>query len=287
MVQRSPVTLKDVAKRAGVSAATASHALSGNIRVSDVARARVRDAARELDYSLLPRSRKLQAVRTEKAMRVRGSGAQTVYESLRRSILELEVTPGSPLDEAALSERFGMSRTPIREAMVRLAAEGLIQTLPNRNTIVAPIDVMGLPVYFEALSLTHRVTTRLAAVNRKPEHLERIRELAEAFAHAVQLEDALEMLATNREFHVAIAEAGGNPYFTSMFSRLLDEGRRILLLYYSSFENKLPQKYVVEHDLIVKAIAASDPELADKLAADHASQIKRQVQDYLDRAGKL
>jgi DNA-binding GntR family transcriptional regulator len=217
------------------------------------------------------------------APRVRGSGAQKVYETLRKSILELELDPGSPLDEVSLSAQFDMSRTPIREALVRLSAEGLVTSLPNRNTIVASIDFVRLPVYFEALSLMYRVTTRLAANNRKPQQLIQIRAWQTAFADAVERQDALSMIAANRDFHVAIAEAGGNPYFTQLFTRLLDEGRRILRLYCSSFDDKLPRQYVEEHELIVKAIEAGDPDLADRLSADHAAQIVRQIQSYIAR----
>ncbi len=67
-----------------------------------------------------------------------------------------------------------LSRTLIREAMVRPAAEGLLDDLPNRNTIVAPIDFINLPVYFEALTLM-AASPRAAAVHRRPEHLVRIR----------------------------------------------------------------------------------------------------------------
>ena len=215
--------------------------------------------------------------------RVRGSGAQKVYDTLRKAILELELEPGSPLDEVSLSEQFDMSRTPIREALVRLSAEGLVTSLPNRNTIVATIDFVRLPVYFEALSLMYRVTTRLAAANRRPEQLIPIRAWQAAFAEAVERQDALGMIASNRDFHVAVAEAGGNPYFTQLFARLLDEGRRILRLYYSSFDDKLPRQYVEEHELIVKAIEAGDAELADALATGHAAQIVGQIQSYIAR----
>src|SRR3569832_1782697 len=82
------------------------------------------------------------------APRVRGSGVQTIYESLKQAIVELTLEPGAPLDEVTLAERFDMFRTPVREALVRLAAEGLVTPLPNRTTIVAPIDFGKLPVYF-------------------------------------------------------------------------------------------------------------------------------------------
>lgn len=215
--------------------------------------------------------------------RRRGLGVQKVYDRLRQSILDLSLPPGSPLDEMRLSEEFNLSRTPIREAMVRLAAEGLLTTLPNRNTIVAPIDFINLPVYFEALSLMYRVTTRSAAVHRRPEHLVAIKALAAAYADAVQRHDALDMISTNREFHVAVAEAGGNVYFTQLFARLLDEGRRVLRLYYQSFDDDLPRQYVDEHSDMVAAIEAGDAERADQLAAAHAAQIVRQIQAYIAR----
>jgi DNA-binding GntR family transcriptional regulator len=214
---------------------------------------------------------------------VRGLGAQTVYESLRQAILDLSLKPGSPLDEAGLSERFKMSRTPIREALVRLAGEGLVVNLPNRNTIVASINFTQLPVYFEALVLMYRVTTRAAAVHRRMEHLPPIRMHEAAYGKAVADRDAIAMIQSNRDFHIAIAEAGGNTYFTGLFSRLLDEGRRILRLYYQSFDDILPRQYVDEHGAIVAAIEARDPELADRLAATHADQIVRQIQTYIAR----
>ena len=216
--------------------------------------------------------------------RVRGSGVQTIYESLKQSIVDLTLEPGAPLDEVRLAERFDMSRTPVREALVRLAAEGLVTQLPNRNTIVAPIDFGRLPVYFEALTLMYRVTTRLAAAGRTPRHLETMRRYQALYAEAVGKNDVPGMIGHNRDFHVAIAEAGGNPYFTGLFTRLLDEGRRILrLYYYKSFKDHLPRKYVKEHDAIVDAIEARDVELCERLAAEHADQIVAQIQSYIAR----
>lgn len=218
------------------------------------------------------------------APRVRGSGAQTIYDALKTGIVNLTLEPGAPLDEVTLAERFDMSRTPVREALVRLAAEGLVTQLPNRNTIVAPIDFGRLPVYFEALTLMYRVTTRLAAEGRTEEHLAAMRHYQSLYAEAVTRDDVPGMIGNNRDFHVAIAEAGGNPYFTGLFTRLLDEGRRILrLYYYRSFNDHLPRRYVKEHDAIIDAIEARDAELCERLAAAHADQIVAQIQSYIAR----
>ena len=211
----------------------------------------------------------------------RGFGVQLIYDALKSDILELRLQPGAGLDETRLSERFQMSRTPVREALVRLVAEGLATTLPNRNTIVAPIDFANLPVYFDALTLMYRVTTRLAALKRTEADLARLREGQALFSEAVRAADAAAMIATNRDFHVAIAEAGRNPYYTDLFTRLLDEGRRILRVYYSSFDDHLPDPYVAEHDEMIDAIAARDAAAAEAIAGRHARQIVGQLQTFL------
>lgn len=220
---------------------------------------------------------------TPQAERKRGEGVKFVYDTLRDEILDLTLPPGSAIDEIQLADRLSMSRTPIREALVRLASDGLVTTLPNRSTVVSNIDFLNLHTFFDALTLMYRVTTRLAAEHRLPDDLERIRELQAAFALAVEDQDALAMIATNRDFHAAIADAGRNPYYTGLFCRLLDEGRRILRIYYSSFDDRLPHRYVVEHEDMIAAIEARDVELADRLATAHADQIVTQIQQMVAR----
>jgi DNA-binding GntR family transcriptional regulator len=219
--------------------------------------------------------------------RKRGSGAKMVYDILRDEIVDLVLPPGSPVDEVQLAERFKMSRTPIREALVRLAGEGLIDTLPNRSTMVSNIDFLNMHTYFDALTLMYRVTTKLAAQYHRSEDLEIIRRDQAGFTAAVNAQDALAMIATNAAFHLSIAEAGRNPYFTLLFKRLLDEGRRILRLYYQSYDDRLPERFVTEHEEIIAAISMRDLERSERLAHDHAEQIVQQVTKLLVRNEKL
>lgn len=218
---------------------------------------------------------------TERMIHRRGYGVSTVYETLRNEIIELKLAPGSPIDEQQLSDRFSLSRTPIREALVRLSADGFITTLTNRATIVSNIDFLGLSEFFDALTLMYRVTTRLGALNRTAEDIARIEDLQKDFAHAVAERDVLRMISTNRDFHLAIASAGRNRYYVDLFTRLLDEGRRILRLYYSSFNDMLPRQYVGEHEDIIQAVIDGDVETADRLATAHADQIVRQIRSFI------
>ena len=219
--------------------------------------------------------------------RKRGSGVRMAYDVLRDEILSLDLPPGSAIDEARLAERFGMSRTPIREALVRLAGEGLIETLPNRSAIVSPLDVLNMRPYFDALVLMYRVTTKLAAQRHRAEDLAAIHARQAEFAAVVRAQDALAMIATNAAFHLSVAEAGRNPYFTGLFKRLLDEGRRLLRLYYQSYDDQLPQCFVDEHEAIIAAVAARDGDEADRLARAHGEQVVGQVQTLLASGTRL
>lgn len=218
---------------------------------------------------------------TPRTDRKRGQGAQLVYQVLRDDILNIVLPPGSPIDENQLAERLKMSRTPIREALVRLAGEGLVTTLPNRTTVVSNIDFLDLPSYFDALTLMYRVTTRLAAEFRTQADLGRIRALQADYVLAARGQDAPGMIAVNRDFHAAIAAAGRNPYYTALSCRLLDEGRRLLRIYYSSFDDRLPVRYVDEHEEMIAAIEARDVEAADRVATRHADQIVGQLRQLI------
>lgn len=217
----------------------------------------------------------------EKQTHRRGFGVATVYETLRNEIIELKLAPGSPIDEVQLSDRFELSRTPIREALVKLSADGLITTLTNRATIVSQIDFLGLPEFFDALTLMYRVTTRLAAANHTEDDIVTIRAFQKSFETAVNERDVLAMISTNRDFHLSIAWAGRNRHYTELFTRLLDEGRRILRLYYSSFNDVLPRHYVTEHEDMIRAIIERDVGKSDQIAVAHADQIVQQIRSYI------
>lgn len=203
----------------------------------------------------------------------RGSGSRHVYEVLKHEILTLALAPGKPLDETLLAQRFGMSRSPVREALVRLSADGLVEMLANRSTLVAPIDLAGFPRYVEALDFLQRINARLAARFRTEADLARMRTLVKAFDDACRANDYLEMSETNRDFHMAIAEAGRNPYLSRSYGQLLDEGRRILHLHFDYLQSPETEGILhSDHYDMIEAIRARDVDEADRLAHKHTLQ---------------
>ena len=157
--------------------------------------------------------------------RARGEGALKIYNSLRHDILTMSLPPGGLLDEVKIAMRFDVSRSPVREALIRLSAEGLVKTLPNKSTMVAPLNVEEFPKYLDALDLMQRVTTRLAATQHTAGDLARIKADQAVFERSLEQRDALAMIEANRNFHIAISEAGHNRYFTLLYTRCIRSRR--------------------------------------------------------------
>ena len=218
---------------------------------------------------------------TDIKKRAKGFGAVAIYETLRDEILSLVLKPSQLVDEVSLAKRFNVSRSPVREALVRLVSESLLQTLPNKGTVVAPLRIEEFPQYVDALDLMQRAVTRLAAEFRDQDDLKRIREEQDNFAQRVSEGDVLGMILSNRDFHIAIAKAGKNRYLEQTYCQLLDDGRRSLRLYFKSYGDVLPNEMVGAHDQIVDAIAVQDIELAEKLARAHTNEMQQRFLDYL------
>ncbi|MDZ7841888.1 MAG: GntR family transcriptional regulator [Gammaproteobacteria bacterium] len=214
----------------------------------------------------------------------RGQGATRVYTRLREDILRLVLPPGEPLDETRISKEFGLSRSPVREAMVRLASEGLVKTLPNKNTVVAPLNIAEFSSYIDALDLVQRITTRLAARLRTDTQLQTIKTRQADFCVAMNNRDPLAMIERNLDFHVAVSDASQNRYLSEFNSRLLDEGRRYLRLYFRSFDDILPEAFSDEHYRIIDAIEVQDEERAECLAHEHSMQVSERFLRYLSRS---
>lgn len=217
-----------------------------------------------------------------KVKRIKGSGWRDVYETLRSEILALDLAPGQLLDETTLANRFDLSRSPVREALIRLSGDDLVVTLPNRSTIVAPIEVASFPKYVEALDIAQRMNTRLAAELRNDADIKAIARRQQDFVAAVKTGNHLMMSEANKEFHMAIAHAGRNPYLASFYERLLNQGRRMLHLHFDFLE-RTHEGYLLtdEHDDMIEAIKRRDVQRADELAHAHTRQFRDNFIDFM------
>jgi len=221
------------------------------------------------------------AVKRPANKRGRGFGSTYVYEGLRDDILSLRLQPGTLLDETELAGRFKVSRSPVREALIRLSGEGLVQTLRNRSSIVAPFDVATIHCHLNAMFLMYCVTARLAALNRTQDQIEVLRAMLEAHRHDMASADNAKVIANNRDFHVAIAEAGGNSFFAAWTAAVLDQGQRLMGLYLRDAESHRSDAMLSDHAAIIEAIAKGDPVAAEKAARSDAELLVNQLQQHL------
>ena len=222
--------------------------------------------------------------------RPKGTGTQRVYSKVRKNILRLRIAPGTDLDEASLEREFGVSRTPVREALIRLASEGLISLLPNRGARVTPIDVSDVSQIFEALELAHRAANRWCAVRRKPEDVEKFRKLSAAFAEAARESDYERMGEVNNEFHAAIGGACGNKYLARFYDTQLAISLRLGRMVFADSphgqkeQDAYYDELIRQHEAIVEAIEAGDADAADQLARDHVALFRSRVVAYIERS---
>lgn len=209
-------------------------------------------------------ARKARASKVEEPVRNRGTGAALVCDQLRADILNLKIAPGTLLDESELAAQFKLSRSPVREALIRLSAEGLIQMLPNRSPVVTPFDIAEVPSYFDAIELMYRATCRLAAIYRTDEELEAIVQAEKVLDDAISRGDISAQMKANRDFHSCIADAGGNPFFAGWLRNLMANGQRLMRLGMFFQPGPASTLDVNEHRAIIAAIRKRDPEAADE-----------------------
>ena len=209
--------------------------------------------------------------------KAKGSTAQFVYQSLRKEILDLDIEPGAPLDEMELGRRYGVSRSPIREALVRLGEAGLVETLPNRSAVAARLRLESLAPYLAAQELAFRVTAREAARLITDAQIAQLTEIQHANDRFRLKDDMGGMIRTNREFHMTIARIAGNPWFESWLDGLMDEGQRILKLYMRTLGNHVPTDELQWHHELLDALTKRDPDAADRAAREDAQVVRVQL----------
>jgi DNA-binding GntR family transcriptional regulator len=213
----------------------------------------------------------------------RGGSAARIYEALHRQILDLELAPGADLDETALAAAFNISRTPLREALNRLASDQLVVISPNRGASVAPLSLTNFPAFIEALALAQSAVNAFAAMRRSDADFAAITAAANAF-EAARGGNGLTLTEANRTFHSTIAAAARNPHLAAFYDRMLDQSARLarVSFSYEAAGHKAHLDHVIsEHRAMITAIATRNAAAAEKLGHDHAALFQRRLLDWL------
>jgi len=213
--------------------------------------------------------------------------APQIFERLRGMIIALELPPGSPLSRAALAEQFGVSSTPIRDALMRLEEEGLVEVFPQYATVVSRIDVhRAQQAHFLRQALELEIVRMLAL---KPDEA-LVTELNATIARQQQFAKAgafEKFMAADNEFHAQLYRAADKQDIWTLVKSRSGHIDRLRRLHLPSPGKA--QDIVRHHKLITKAIAGGEPEEAQKHLRTHLSgtlselaRIREQHPQYLN-----
>jgi DNA-binding GntR family transcriptional regulator len=203
-----------------------------------------------------------------------------IYQKLREEILACELPPGADLREQRLAARFSVSKSPVRDALLRLERERLVTISPRQGYRVSPVSVADARDLFRlrsVLETASAVEGARAAPDEALLALDRFRSFREK-GHPGGF------LAYNREFHCALARLSGNERMATAACELIDQMHRLIRVSVDNTEERKPGGLVLEHVRIIEALQRRDGRRAAALLRRHIGAAERRVAHALERA---
>jgi DNA-binding GntR family transcriptional regulator len=207
-----------------------------------------------------------------------------VLTLLRRQILTMELKPGEALDETSLAQRYGLSRTPMREVLRQLSGEGYTQIREHRGAIVSPMDYQSMRQFFLSAPMIYAAVSRLAAQSATPTQIQTLAGVQDQFKDAVKRQNVEGMVYYNDRFHHQIGVMADNPYLMPSLQRLLIDHARIGQTFWvekgdapqnAPKKNDEPIDKITtasqHHDAFIEAFDAGDEDEAVRLTLEHWS----------------
>lgn len=199
-------------------------------------------------------------------------GKNGLYDDLKRQILTMELDPDQDLDEVSLGQRYGLSRTPVREIFRRLEGEGYISIRANRGARVSPMNHQTLRHFFLVAPMVYAAVGRLAVQNFKPGQLVDLKDTQGRFRAARDEGDPFAMVIENNRFHEIIGEMSGSVYLKPSLGRLLIDHARIGHTFFRPRTDDMRRRLrlaLEHHDDFIAAIQSHDEEAVVGLVFEH------------------
>jgi DNA-binding GntR family transcriptional regulator len=206
---------------------------------------------------------------------------EEAVDRLRDLIVRGELAPGTRLNERVLTARLGVSRTPLREAIKLLAAEGLVELLPNRGAVVAPIEPARIAETLAVMGALESLAGELACAEANDESVAEIRALHYEMLALHARGDLDGYFRHNQAIHLKIVEASGNAVLAQTYRQLNANVRRVRYM-----ANLSPERWdaaVKEHEAILAALGARDAARLKRLLRDHLSAKLASVLEAIGR----
>jgi DNA-binding GntR family transcriptional regulator len=199
-----------------------------------------------------------------------GNKKAMVYEKLRRSIIEGELRPGLPINEADFAREHSVSKTPIREALRQLERDGLVENVPGRGSTISHIRPQDIREVLELREIIETGAAKRAARLRENEELGRKREECQKLLESEQARGKyVHEWGSWEDVHLSIVKALGNQMLVDVYSGLLDRIHRIRSHYGQRFTQRRLHEILTEHAAILDAIMDGDSERAEQSVQKH------------------
>jgi DNA-binding GntR family transcriptional regulator len=202
----------------------------------------------------------------------RVSAAERAYRAIKDSILDRTHPGGTLLTEGELAELVGVSRTPVREALLKLEADGLVRLYPKKGALVLPVSAEEIADVLETRELVE-VHTALKAVDAPGELLAELRQRVAEMRGAQEEGDSVAFMAADRAFHRAIVAAAGNTVLIGLYDSLRDRQLRMGVEYVRSGPARM-DRAIAEHETIVRALASGDTERVRRSVHRHTATLR-------------
>jgi DNA-binding GntR family transcriptional regulator len=202
---------------------------------------------------------------------VRTTAASRIYSDLRAELVSLARRPGEAVSEAEIALAYGVSRTPVREAILKLADEGLVDIFPQSGIFVSRIPIAALPEAIIIRKALEETTTRMAAERATSSQLLNLHAVLERQREATAAKDREGFHQADEMFHAGIAEVAGYPGIWPLILQVkvhVDRFRRLTLPQIGRMA-----EVIAEHEPILAAIEAHDPERARLAMASHLERL--------------
>jgi DNA-binding GntR family transcriptional regulator len=213
--------------------------------------------------------------------------AVRAYNAIYRKIISLAYEPGQRLEENLLVEQLGIGRTPVREALLSLAADLLVESFPGKGYTVRPITIQNTKAAFDALLIMELGAARLAVRQDATGHLSSMEEANEAVARAIQEMNILDLVEANGRFHNHFAACSRNIYLVQALQKVRCETNRLAYLSYGNEidpQRSLKEHYpsvVEQHDRIIDLIRSRDETGLEAVVETHIQTFKNRIIQYL------
>lgn len=197
------------------------------------------------------------------------------YNNLKEKIMRLQLRPGELLLVQPLAKELGISRTPVREAMIRLEREGFVEEAEGKKFKVTEITLKSILEIHEIRELIELHTAAKAAVHRSQNQMNRLKDLAADMEQSLNKSDHVAFFQTDMDFHSQIIHIGNNKTLESLMHQLNEKIQRIRHL--TTYVHRRIEDTVGEHAAILSAIDAQNPDAARKTMKNHLDNVKQGV----------